>query len=66
MKTIKEARSALGMTQEEFAAALGVTQGTVSQWEIGRTHPSFGLLPKIADVLQITLDELIKQEEKGA
>lgn len=64
MKTIKEARMALGMTQEELAAALSVTQGTVSQWESGRTHPAFALIPKVAEVLHMTLDELMA--EKGA
>jgi putative transcriptional regulator len=33
-------RRRLGMTQEEFAAALGVTVGTVNRWENGHFKPS--------------------------
>lgn len=33
---IKAARAALGMTQDAFAAALGVAWTTVSRWETGR------------------------------
>ena len=59
MKTIKDARTALGITQEQLAAILGVTQGTVAQWETGRSHPSFDKLPKVAEALGVTVDELI-------
>jgi DNA-binding transcriptional regulator YiaG len=34
---IKAIREGLGMTQAEFAAAIGTDQGTVSKWE-GRKH----------------------------
>ena len=33
-------RHKLGMTQEEFAHALGLTVGTINRWENGRFHPS--------------------------
>lgn len=36
MNTITTIRKRLGMTQEEFAHALGVSQGTVSNMEVGR------------------------------
>ena len=59
MKTIEEARKAKGMTQEQLAKLLGVTQGAVAQWENGLTHPSFLMLPKVASALGVTVDELI-------
>jgi DNA-binding transcriptional regulator YiaG len=37
---IKETRRRLGLTQEKFAAKLGVTLPTVNRWENGRTRPS--------------------------
>ena len=59
MKTIEEARKAKGLTQEQLAKLLGVTQGAVAQWENGLTHPSFLMLPKVASVLEVSVDELI-------
>ena len=37
---IRHIRRQLGMTQEEFAHALGITVGTVNRWENGRFRPS--------------------------
>lgn len=37
---IRHIRQQLGMTQEEFAHALGITVGTVNRWENGRFRPS--------------------------
>lgn len=37
---IKEVRTRLGLTQEKFAARLGVTLPTINRWENGRTKPS--------------------------
>jgi putative transcriptional regulator len=37
---IKEIRGRLGITQEKFAAKLGVTLPTINRWENGRTRPS--------------------------
>jgi len=39
MKT-KQTRQALGMTQAQFAEAMGVSQACVSQWEKGTKNPS--------------------------
>ena len=59
MQTIREARKALGLSQEQLAKLVGVTQGAVAQWENGLTHPAFAVLPKLAAVLGMTVDELI-------
>ncbi len=37
---IKRLRIRLGMTQEQFAAKVGVTFSTVNRWEAGRNQPS--------------------------
>ena len=37
---IREVRARLGLTQEKFAARLGVTLPTINRWENGRTRPS--------------------------
>lgn len=62
MQNIRDAREAKGMTQEQFAKLVGVTQGAVAQWENGLTHPSFDKLMRIADVLGVPLDELVRKK----
>lgn len=37
---VKDLRSHLGLTQEQFAAKIGVTWSTVNRWENGRGMPS--------------------------
>ena len=39
-KLIRELRNSLGLTQEKFAAKLGVTLLTINRWENGRSKPS--------------------------
>ena len=44
---IRKVRERLGMTQEEFAQALQVSQSTVQNWESGRTRPHRGTIARI-------------------
>jgi len=37
---IRELRAALGLTQEQFAAKVGVTFSTVNRWESSKSNPS--------------------------
>ena len=39
-KMIRELRTALGLTQEQFAAKIGVTVSTVNRWENNKGKPS--------------------------
>jgi transcriptional regulator with XRE-family HTH domain len=41
------ARARLGLTQGQFAARLGVSQGAVSRWETGRHRPSPEILTQL-------------------
>jgi transcriptional regulator with XRE-family HTH domain len=43
-------RCAAGMTQRALAAALGVSQSTMSAWENGEYGPGPGLLARVAEV----------------
>lgn len=49
---IRELRGHLSMTQEQFAAKLGVTFPTINRWENGRAKPSPLALKQIKDLLQ--------------
>lgn len=54
-KMIKKLRIALGLTQEQFAAKVGVTFSTVNRWENGKGKPS-PLAMKQIEELQNELD----------
>lgn len=56
---IAQGRKAKGYTQEEFSQLLGVTAQAVSKWENDASCPDIQLLPQIADILNMTTDELL-------
>ena len=55
---IKHYRNAKNMEQKVFAAQLGLSANTVSNWERGRARPDINLLPAICRALDITLYDL--------
>lgn len=48
-----------GMKQEELAEKLGVSPQAVSKWENNQTCPDIALLPKLAQLLGVSVDELL-------
>ena len=56
-------RKKLGYTQEELGRKLKVTNKAVSKWETGETLPDIQLLPELASVLNVTIDELLTQRK---
>lgn len=54
-KRLKEAREAVGISQEKLSQLIGVeginTRSRLSSYEVGRTEPPFNLIVKIAKVL---------------
>lgn len=56
---IAEGRKAKHMTQEELAEKLGVSSQAVSKWENDVSCPDISLLPKLASVLGMTVDQLL-------
>ncbi|MCM8738312.1 XRE family transcriptional regulator [Azospirillum sp. A1-3] len=47
---IKQLRKSRGLNQAEFAELLGVTQPTVSRWELGKSEPEFDQIVALADL----------------
>ena len=57
-------RRANGMTQKDLAEKLSVSDKAVSRWERDESMPDLMLLPVIADVFHISVDELLRGEKK--
>lgn len=57
---LTSARKEKGLTQEELAARLGVTPQAVSKWERGASYPDIVLFGFICDILECSLDYLLK------
>jgi len=52
-------RKQKGLTQEQLANALGVTNQSVSKWESGQCCPDIQLLPSIAELFEVSVDKLL-------
>lgn len=52
-------RKQKGLTQEELANALGVTNQAVSKWESAQCCPDILLLPDLAKIFDVSIDELV-------
>lgn len=52
------------ITQEALAQKLGVSNQAVSKWEADQCCPDIALLPQIADIFGITIDQLFGREPK--
>ncbi len=51
-RLVRELRERTGLTQEKFAARLGVTFPTINRWENGRARPSPLAIEKIEALLR--------------
>ena len=56
---IKQYRKSKGYTQETLAQQLGVVRQTVSKWEKGFSVPDAELLQRLAEVLEVGVDDLL-------
>ncbi|MBQ7124151.1 MAG: helix-turn-helix transcriptional regulator, partial [Oscillospiraceae bacterium] len=61
---ILENRKALGMTQEELAQKLFVTNKAVSKWEKGLSFPDIAMFEPLAEALGVSVAELIAGEKE--
>lgn len=61
---IRELRKKHNLTQEELANKLKISDKSISKWEMGISKPTLENLEIIADIFDITLDELLKNKLK--
>ena len=59
---IKTLRKKMGFTQVELAERLNVSQSTITSWENGTRRPDLDLLPVIAQIFGVSVDELLGRE----
>lgn len=59
-------RRAQGMTQKELAQRVGVSDKTISHWERDESAPDISVLPILADIFGVTVDELLRGEKNAA
>lgn len=58
-------RKANGMTQKDLAERLNVSDKTVSRWERDDGAPDLAVIPVIAEIFDVTCDELLRGERKS-
>lgn len=63
-KRIFNIRKSHELTQEEFANMFSVTRQAVSNWENDKAYPDLHTLVEISNQFNITLDVLLKEDEK--
>lgn len=61
-KLIQKLRKEKGLTQQQLAEILNLSNKTISKWESGSGAPDVSNLPILADALDVSVDELLRGE----
>ncbi len=61
-RKISELRKRRNMTQMELADLMGISFQAVSNWERGNSMPDISKLPELAELLSVSLDELLGEK----
>ena len=61
---IKRGRNALGMSQADLAETIWVSRNTVCNWETGATTPDIQSLVLMSALFGVTVDEMVKGDDK--
>lgn len=57
-ENIRQLRKSMNMTQDHLASLIGVTPQAISRWESNSGYPDMEIIPTIANVFHVTIDEL--------
>lgn len=63
-ENLKIARERKGLSQKDIAEGIGVAKSTYSLYESGNREPNVQTIKKIADMLNVSADELLGLEEE--
>ena len=58
-ETISTLRKEMGLTQKELADQLNITDKAVSKWERDAACPDTQLIPKLAEIFGVSIEELM-------
>ncbi len=61
-KLIQRLRKEKQYTQSELASMLGISNKAISRWETGDGYPDVTLLLKLASILEVSVEALLKGE----
>lgn len=64
LENLRPLRKKSGLTMKQLGDMVGVAEVTISTYENGRSDPSIPVLCKIADILDVSLDMLVRGKEK--
>lgn len=64
MINLRSVRKEKGITQKQLAELVGTAASTITNYENGEREPTLETLCKIADVLDVSLDMLVRGKEK--
>ena len=62
---VRANRERLGLSQEELARRVGLTNSAVSQWEGGRAKPRIGVMKALSEIFGMTVSELLGEDAPG-
>ena len=62
-ESIKKRREELKLSQECVADRLGLSRQAVSKWETGQSEPTASNLIQLADILEISLSQLVEPQK---
>ena len=65
-KKLKNARIEAGLTQEKAAEKIDVSRQTISKWENEKSYPDIISVIALSDLYSVSLDELLKGDQKMA
>lgn len=65
-KKLKNARIEAGLTQEKAAEKINVSRQTISNWENEKSYPDIISVIALSDLYSVSLDELLKGNQKMA
>jgi len=62
---IRQLRRKHSLTQLQVANAIGVARPAVTQWEAGTTRPRLEFLVPLAELFDVTVDDLLAEDEEA-